>query len=269
MKNILPILILTLFAALATPQCVFAKRATKKKTVTVTVGADCGNGISLSVGASGNTLCASYPPNAIGMLRQHEGQSIQVEAVFEYPGAPKSTAPNGILRVTKVAGTKVYDPCSTSNSIIWGLAGRTGLPPGCAESLQTGDTTAGGEAPNPAAFPGSQDPSSIVYESCAWVWSSTASRGWHISVSPVLETTRGGSNCMAFGRWVVKNHPDMKSDYNPDSPNFGVGRSYGDGSPINDRDSATRAAAEDDRQAYIEKHRQDRSTEIEELEWTP
>jgi hypothetical protein len=137
-----------MFTLLAAPQYGFAKVTAKKKKMTVTVGADCGAGVSLSDGASGNALCASYPPNAIGMLREHLGQSIEIEAVFQYSGDPKNTPPVGIRTVTRVAGAKVFDPCSNGKSIMWGAlaglsgtpAGAAGLPPGCAESLDAGAT---------------------------------------------------------------------------------------------------------------------------------
>jgi hypothetical protein len=146
--RIVGIATITLFALLAAPQYDFAKVTTKKKKITVTVGADCGAGVSLSEGTSGNALCASYPKNAIGMLHEHVGQSIEIEAVFQYSGDSKDTPPTGIRTVTRVAGVKVYDPCSAGKSIMWGaLAGLSGTPiggagrpPGCAESLGVGAT---------------------------------------------------------------------------------------------------------------------------------
>ncbi len=140
------IAVITLFVLLVSPQYGFAKTTAKKKKMTVTVGADCGGGVLVSDGTSGNVLCAVYPQNALGMLREHVGQSIEIEALFLYSGDPKTTSPTGIRSITKVAGAKVNDPCSTGKLIMWGaLAGfsgtpvaATGLPPGCAESLDTG-----------------------------------------------------------------------------------------------------------------------------------
>jgi len=135
-----------MIALLSFPQYSFAKVNTKKKKMIVTVGADCGAGISISAGTSGNALCASYPKNAIELLREHLGESIEIEAVFQYSGDPKNDPPTGVRSVTRVAGAKVYDPCSTGKSIMWGAlaglsgtpAGAAGLPPGCAESLDVG-----------------------------------------------------------------------------------------------------------------------------------
>jgi hypothetical protein len=148
-----------LFALLLVPQEGFAnKLTTKKKKITVTVGADCGTGVSLSNGTSGNALCASYPQSAVGMLRAHLGESIEIEAVLQYSGDPKETPPVGIKYVSSVAGRKVYDPCSTGKLMAWGaLAGMNhtplgaeGLPPGCAEALNTGDPPATDDQSAPA-----------------------------------------------------------------------------------------------------------------------
>jgi hypothetical protein len=141
---------LAMFALTVVPQSSFAKVVTEKKKMTVTVGGDCGGGVSVSDGSSGNSFCASYPRNAIGMLRAHAGQTIEIEAVFQYPGDPKSTSPTGIRSVSKVAGIKVYDPCSTGKMVMWGAlagmshtpVGAAGLPPGCAESLDPDGTAA-------------------------------------------------------------------------------------------------------------------------------
>jgi hypothetical protein len=169
-----------LFALLLVPQEVFAnKLTTKKKKITVTVGADCGTGVSLSSGPSGNTLCASYPQNAVGMLRRHLGESIEIEAVFQYSGDPKSTPPVGIKYVSRVAGTKVYDPCSTGNLMAWGaLAGMNhtplgaeGLPPGCAEEMNAGLPPATDQQSTPS---GSEAVASTSSETSTGIYQNTA-----------------------------------------------------------------------------------------------
>jgi hypothetical protein len=74
------------------------------------------------------------------LVSRHIGERIEVEADFIYSGDPKNSQPDSIVRVTKIAGKKVYDPCSTGNAMMWGALAGMGsvpmsLPPGCQESI--------------------------------------------------------------------------------------------------------------------------------------
>jgi hypothetical protein len=104
------------------------------------------------------------------------------------------------------------------------------------------------------------------YESCPWIW--TASGTEHnVSISSVHGLAEDGhSRCTDFGRWLAKKHPDMKPEWNPDSPKF-AGQPYGDGQPVDGRVFPTKDEAEAARQAYIEKR--SANQKIEELDWTP
>lgn len=129
--------VLALMLMVALPQTGFG--STKKMTVNVTVLGDesCPFGISLVHEGWGGQLCApNYPAGAAGLMSGYFNQTIQVEAAFLYSGNPKTAPPNAILRMIKIAGAKVYDPCSFGSALGWGLAGMGGsLPPGCQESL--------------------------------------------------------------------------------------------------------------------------------------
>lgn len=161
-SKIIGIAIVTLVALLAVPQDSCANVTSKKKKITLTVGGDCGSGVSLSDGSSGSSLCASYPQIAMGMLRAYLGQSIEIEAVFQYSGDPKDSAPIGIKNVTRVAGAKVNDPCSTGKLIMWGTLaglshtpiGAAGMPPGCAGSLDAGATVPEDDSSSVSSSPG-------------------------------------------------------------------------------------------------------------------
>lgn len=135
--------VLALLLIVTFPQASFA-RTTKKKKVTITVeqDANCPFGISVSdESLADHALCVpNYPGGAAGLVSRHMGEKIELEADFLFPGDPKTTQPSGIMRVTKVAGKKVYDPCSTGNAIMWGAmlgvsGGAASLPPGCQESI--------------------------------------------------------------------------------------------------------------------------------------
>jgi hypothetical protein len=104
------------------------------------------------------------------------------------------------------------------------------------------------------------------YESCPWIWTAPGT-GYNVSISPVYELAEDGhSRCTDFGRWVVKKHPDMKPEWNPDSPKF-AGQPHGDGLPVDGREFPTKGEADAARQAYIEKR--SANQKIEELDWTP
>jgi hypothetical protein len=104
------------------------------------------------------------------------------------------------------------------------------------------------------------------YESCPWIWTAPGT-GYNISISSVHEIAEDGhSRCTDFGRWVVKKHPDMKPEWNPDSPKF-AGQPHGDGQPVDGKEFPTKDEAESARQAYIEKR--SANQKIEELDWNP
>ena len=104
------------------------------------------------------------------------------------------------------------------------------------------------------------------YESCPWIWTAPGT-GYNISISPVYQLGEDGhSRCTDFGRWVVKKHPEMKPEWNPDSPKF-AGQPHGDGLPVDGREFPTKSEADAARQAYIEKR--SANQKIEELDWTP
>jgi hypothetical protein len=104
------------------------------------------------------------------------------------------------------------------------------------------------------------------FEACPWIWTAPGT-GYNISISPVYQLAEDGhSRCTDFGRWVVKKHPEMKPEWNPDSPKF-AGQPHGDGQPVEGKEFPTKDEAEAARQAYIEKR--SANQKIEELDWTP
>jgi len=104
------------------------------------------------------------------------------------------------------------------------------------------------------------------FESCPWIWTAPGT-GYNISISPVYQLTEDGhSRCTDFGRWVVKKHPEMKPEWNPDSPKF-AGQPHGDGQPVDGKEFPVKDEAEAARQAYIDKR--SANQKIEELDWTP
>lgn len=110
----------------------------------------------------------------------------------------------------------------------------------------------------------SQGPPQKFYASCSWDYTIKGQRGWHTAVSPVYEYGPGLTYaCTDFGRWVVKNHPDIVPECDPDSPRFIGGIN-------NPRTLAaaytTQGQAEAARQQYVEWRI---NTTIEDLEWTP
>lgn len=137
--------VVALLMVITLPQNSFAHNTTKKKKVTVNVAQDdsCPFGVSLTDDSWGDRrLCVpNYPGGVAGMVSQHAGERIEIEADFVFSGDPKTDQPDWIRRVTKVAGKKVYDPCSTGKAIMWGALAGMGrapmgtLPPGCQESL--------------------------------------------------------------------------------------------------------------------------------------
>lgn len=196
-----------IFALLAVPQHGFAKVTAKKKKVTLTVGADCGAGVLLSDASSGNAFCASYPPSAMGMLREHVGQSIEIEAVFQYSGDPKGTPPVGIRSVTRVAGAKVYDPCSTGKAIMWGTLaglnhtplGAAGMPPGCGE---TTDASGGAPVDDSSPAPTSAGTVSATSEPAAAITPAGDTPSSHF-VSGVPRCTRTEYQYQNATLWIV------------------------------------------------------------------
>jgi len=115
----------------------------------------------------------------VGMLRAHMGERIEIEAVLQYSGDPKETSPVGIKYVSRVAGRKVYDPCSTGKLMMWGaLAGMNhtpmgaeGLPPGCAEAMNAGFPPATDEQSTPS---GSESVTSASSEPATHIYQNTA-----------------------------------------------------------------------------------------------
>jgi hypothetical protein len=104
------------------------------------------------------------------------------------------------------------------------------------------------------------------FESCPWIWTAPGA-GYNISISPVYQLAEDGhSRCTDFGRWVVKKHPEMKPEWNPDSPKF-AGQPHGDGQPVDGKEFPVKDEAEAARQAYIDKR--SANQKIEELDWTP
>ena len=104
------------------------------------------------------------------------------------------------------------------------------------------------------------------FESCPWIWTAPGT-GYNISISPVYQLAEDGhSRCTDFGRWVVKKHPEMKPEWNPDSPKF-AGQPHGDGQPVDGKEFPVKDEADAARQAYIDKR--SANQKIEELDWTP
>jgi hypothetical protein len=64
--------------------------------------------------------------------------------------------------------------------------------------------------------------SATQYEFYQWHYGTTPKSGFHIAVSPVIEVKNFANtgNGLAFGRWTVKNHPDINPQDDPDSPRF-------------------------------------------------
>lgn len=154
----------------------------------------------------------------------------------------------------------------------------------CAEGLASShsnayQTSAGQPTEQPSEASGSNSRStpggsSGWYESCAWAWKVQGVRGWHWTLSPVYQipgppsSIHPSTGCKNFGRWVVKHHPDMLPECNPDSPRFNTMWSDRNGSPM-DGYYRTSGEAEAARQRFIEKHRNDEGMVVEELAWTP
>ncbi len=106
----------------------------------------------------------------------------------------------------------------------------------------------------------------LRYESCPWIWHAKNVPGWHDSVSPVHEVINEHWKCRDFGRWVVKHHPEMDPQFDPDSPSY-IGMSYHDDEPVDAPTFSTNGEGQSARRKYIAKYRE--YNEIEELEWTP
>jgi hypothetical protein len=125
------------------------------------------------------------------------------------------------------------------------------------------------------AMPNGQEQTTppTFYQSCAWIWSTKGVKGWHVTVSPVHEITspNGTGKCLAFGRWVVKNNPEMDPQFNPDSTQWNPGAGYRNGYPIGSSEVsgvyATNGEAQSARTKYMNTHR-GYGEKVEELEWT-
>lgn len=137
-------------------------------------------------------------------------------------------------------------------------------------SLTNSTTKEGGGSESASSLP-------IHYQACGWFWQQKGESGHrthHFSAGPVIQIRSDlnspPNKCgWTFGRWVVKNHPEIIPENDPDSPNFipqdGLLRCL----PKDECNSDdTYMGQQKVRQQNIEQQRS-YGVEVEELGWTP